>query len=166
MKKWGKTEETGTFISDLDEGELTEIKKQLVQKNTLADAIDNLGIAYYLIMGKGDVEKNIQDSLSVKEDLFEAILGAIALDSNWDIEALQEGHLKGVVLDVFETEPLPETSPLWNMENILITPHIAGPSFGGNAEVQDMIWNICMENLERYVNGKELKNIVRLKDGY
>ena len=82
------------------------------------------------------------------------------------IRALQEGHLKGVVLDVFETEPLPETSPLWNMENILITPHIAGPSFGGNAEVQDMIWNICMENLERYVNGKELKNIVRLKDGY
>ena len=90
MKKWGKTEETGTFISDLDEGELTEIKKQLVQKNTLADAIDNLGIAYYLIMGKGDVEKNIQDSLSVKEDLFEAILGAIALDSNWDMEALQD----------------------------------------------------------------------------
>lgn len=44
-EKWGKTEETGTFISDLDEGELTEIKKQLVQKNTLADAIDNLGMA-------------------------------------------------------------------------------------------------------------------------
>ena len=82
------------------------------------------------------------------------------------IRVLEEGRLKGVVLDVFETEPLPETSPLWNMENILITPHIAGPSFGGNAEVQDMIWNICMENLERYVNGKELKNIVRLKDGY
>ena len=82
------------------------------------------------------------------------------------IRALQEGHLKGVVLDVFETEPLPETSPLWNMENILITPHIAGPSFGGNAEVQDMIWNICMENLDRYVNGKELKNIVRLNEGY
>ena len=40
-EKRGKTEETGTFISDLDEGELTEIKKQLVQKNTLADAIDN-----------------------------------------------------------------------------------------------------------------------------
>ena len=79
-EKRGKTEETGTFISDLDEGELTEIKKQLVQKNTLADAIDNLGIAYYLIMGKGDVEKNIQDSLSVKEDLFEAILGAIYMN--------------------------------------------------------------------------------------
>ena len=77
-----------------------------------------------------------------------------------------EARTMEFILDVFETEPLPETSPLWNMENILITPHIAGPSFGGNAEVQDMIWNICMENLERYVNGKELKNIVRLKDGY
>lgn len=82
------------------------------------------------------------------------------------LKVLEEGHLKGVILDVFETEPLPETSLLWNMENVLITPHIAGPSFGGNAEVQDMIWNICMENLERYLNGKELKNIVRLKDGY
>ena len=82
------------------------------------------------------------------------------------LRVLEEGHLKGAVLDVFETEPLPETSPLWNMENVLITPHIAGPSFGGNAEVQDMIWNICMENLERYLNGKELKNIVRLMDGY
>ena len=82
------------------------------------------------------------------------------------LKVLEEGHLKGVILDVFETEPLPETSLLWNMENVLITPHIAGPSFGGNAEVQDMIWNICMENLERYLNGKELKNIVRLKDGH
>ena len=90
LAKMGRIEDTGTFISDLDEGKLTEIKKQLVQKNTLADAIDNLGIAYYLIMGKGDVEKNIQDSPSVKEDLFEAILGAIALDSNWNIEALQD----------------------------------------------------------------------------
>ena len=82
------------------------------------------------------------------------------------IRVLEEGHLKGAILDVFETEPLPSDSPLWEMEQVILTPHIAGPSFGGNAEVQDMIWNICMENLERYVKGKELKNIVRLKDGY
>ena len=82
------------------------------------------------------------------------------------IRVLEEDRLKGVVLDVFETEPLPETSPLWNMENVFITPHIAGPSFGGNAEVQDMIWNICMENMERYLNGEKLKNIVRMMEGY
>lgn len=89
-EKWGRIEETGTFISDLDEGELTEIKKQLVQKTTLADAIDNLGVADFLIMGNGDTERNIQESTSVKEDLFEAILGAITLDSNWNIEVLQD----------------------------------------------------------------------------
>lgn len=82
------------------------------------------------------------------------------------IRALQENHLKGAVLDVFETEPLPSDSPLWEMDQVILTPHIAGPSFGGNTEVQDMIWNICMKNLERYLNGKELKNIVRLNEGY
>lgn len=63
------------------------------------------------------------------------------------IRVLQEGHLKGAVLDVFETEPLSSNSPLWEMNQVIITPHIAGPSFGGNTEVRDMIWNICMENL-------------------
>lgn len=104
---------------------------------------------------------------SMKKDAILVNVGRGSLIPTEDlIRVLEEGHIKGAVLDVFEIEPLPETSPLWNMENVLITPHIAGPSFGGNAEVQDMIWNICMENMERYLNGKKLKNIVRLKDGY
>ena len=88
--RWGVTEETGPFISTKDEGELTNIKSLLVQKATLADAIDNLGVGDFLIMGKGDIEKGVQDTPSVKEDLFEAILGAVALDSNWDIGKLQD----------------------------------------------------------------------------
>ena len=86
----GKTVETGPFISDMDEGKLTELKKQLVQKKTLAEAIDNLGLESFLRMGKGDVENEVQNTASVKEDLFEAILGAIALDSGWDLAALQD----------------------------------------------------------------------------
>ena len=110
---------------------------------------------------------NYERLYSMKKDAILVNVGRGSLIPTEDlIRVLEEGHLKGAVLDVFETEPLPETSPLWNMENVLITPHIAGPSFGGNAEVQDMIWNICMENMERYLNGKKLKNIVRLKDGY
>lgn len=69
-------------------------------------------------------------------------------------------------MDVSETEPLPAESPLWDMKNVIITPHIAGPSFGGNAGVQNMIWKICMENLERYVHGKSLENIVQIEKGY
>lgn len=56
----------------------------------LAKRIDELGFAKFLIMGKGDKKKNVQEEASVKEDLFEAILGAVAIDSNWDIDALQE----------------------------------------------------------------------------
>lgn len=82
------------------------------------------------------------------------------------VVALQDGHLGGAALDVFETEPLAADCPLWDMENVLLTPHIAGPSFGGNADVQHTIWNICMDNLERYLAGKPLKNVVNQSEGY
>lgn len=82
------------------------------------------------------------------------------------VSALQDGHLGGAALDVFETEPLAADCPLWDMENVLLTPHIAGPSFGGNADVQNTIWHICMDNLERYLTGKPLKNVVNRSEGY
>lgn len=81
--------EENTFISGCSEAELTEIKKLLVQKKTLANRIDDMGIACYLRMGNGDALNNMNEENSVKEDLFEAILGAIAIDSNWDMEAMQ-----------------------------------------------------------------------------
>ena len=77
------------FSCEKTEAELTEIKKILVQKKTLANRIDVLGLADYLLMGKGDILQNISEENSVKEDLFEAILGAIAIDSSWNMEALE-----------------------------------------------------------------------------
>ena len=81
--------EENTFICDNTEAELTEMKKLLVQKKTLARRVEQLGIDSFLLMGKGDVLRNINEENSVKEDLFEAILGAVAIDSNWNMEALQ-----------------------------------------------------------------------------
>ena len=78
------------FSCDKNEAELTELKKKLVQKKTLADRITNLDLADYLIMGNGDIQKNINQEMSVKEDLFEAIIGAVALDSDWNMESLQD----------------------------------------------------------------------------
>ena len=66
------------------------------------------------------------------------------------LHVLKEGHLKGVALDVSEIEPLPKASPLWDLPNVFITPHIAGPSFGGNTDVEQAIWNLCFENIERF----------------
>lgn len=72
------------FCCEYTEGQLTELKKSLVKKNTLSDVIDSLQLNQFLIMGKGDLKNNIQNEASVKEDLFEAIIGAVALDCEWD----------------------------------------------------------------------------------
>ena len=82
-------EELNEFACEKTEAQLTEIKKILVQKKTLANRIDIFGVADYLIMGYGDVLQNIKEQNSVKEDLFEAILGAIAIDCNWNMEVLE-----------------------------------------------------------------------------
>lgn len=87
---YNKNEEYDEFVSEYHENKLTELKKKLVEKRALARRIDSLGLAKYLIMGKGDVKNHVNEEDSVKEDLFEAILGAVALDCQWDISELQD----------------------------------------------------------------------------
>lgn len=82
------------------------------------------------------------------------------------ITALKSGKLSGAVLDVFALEPLPESSPLWDMENVLITPHISGPSFGHFPEVERRIAEICADNISRYISGKQLVNVIDRSKGY
>ena len=78
------------------------------------------------------------------------------------IQALQEGWIAGAGLDVFEEEPLPADSPLWDMENVVITPHIAGePPL--HFEIR---FEIFTENLKRYRAGKPLINEVDKERGY
>lgn len=93
-KKYGffanDNENFDVFSCRKNEAELTELKKKLVQKETLADRIHALDLAKYLIMGNGDIQNNINQKTSVKEDLFEAIVGAVALDSDWDMEVIQD----------------------------------------------------------------------------
>ena len=82
------------------------------------------------------------------------------------IKILKHNKIKGAVLDVFETEPVPQSSELWDMENVIITPHIAGPSFRGDEATKDKIWKICFENIESYLCGGTLKNVVDFDRGY
>lgn len=77
------------FCCEYSEGKLTEFKKKLVEKKMLASRIDSLELADYLIMGKGDEHNHIEREASVKEDLFEAIIGAVTLDSEWNWEEIQ-----------------------------------------------------------------------------
>ena len=72
----------------------------------------------------------------------------------------------GAVLDVTDPEPLPPEHPLWKCPNALITPHISGKTFSGLSCKEDALFEICRENLARYLRGEALMNRVDLSTGY
>lgn len=72
------------------------------------------------------------------------------------IEALRSKKLAGAYLDVFASEPLDASSPLWDLDNVIITPHSAGHSLGNESRVVELF----LENLTRLNRGEELKNII------
>lgn len=78
--------------------------------------------------------------------------------------ALQKGKIAGALLDVFEKEPLPEDSPLWYLENVILTPHNAGGFSSPMA--RERIGKIMIGNLERYLKGEPLTNVIDKKTGY
>ncbi len=84
------------------------------------------------------------------------------VDQNALVEALRAKHIAGAVLDVFEEEPLPEDSPLWELPNVILSPHIAGLSQDHSEET----FSFFMENLNRYVEELPLYNQVDLTEGY
>lgn len=73
---------------------------------------------------------------------------------------LAEGHLRGAALDVCDPEPLPEGHLLWSEPRCVITPHVAGGSFGACAGTEERICDICCENLSRWLDGRPLTHVV------
>ncbi len=84
------------------------------------------------------------------------------IDESALARALQEGWLAGAGLDVFETEPLPDDSPLWSMENVIITPHTSG----NTPHYDERALEIFLENLRRYQGGEPLTHLVDKRLGY
>jgi phosphoglycerate dehydrogenase-like enzyme len=72
------------------------------------------------------------------------------------IDACRSGRLGGAALDVFETEPLPEDSPLWDLPNVIVSPHIAARTPLTDRNVTEIFFN----NLARFLNGEPLLNKV------
>ena len=82
-----------------------------------------------------------------------------AVDPDALLDTLRSGRLWGACLDVTEPEPLPADSPLWDQENLLLTPHVAG---GLHLEgPRERIVGIALENLKHYLAGEPLKNRYR-----
>ena len=100
---------------------------------------------------------------AMKESAYLVNVGrGLVVDEPAMIAALQEHKFAGAVLDVFEEEPLPKESPLWSMPNVIISPHVSAAS----AHLMDNIVGLFVENLQRYMEGQALFNVLDVEKGY
>ena len=116
----------------------TPATKQLVSK------------AFFDCMNEGTVFVNVGRGVTVDQDAL--------------VEHLQAGSIAGAVLDVFEVEPLPSESPLWDMPNVVVTPHIAG--WDDDLVNVQALFEIFRANLSHYLAGEELTHVVDRARGY
>jgi phosphoglycerate dehydrogenase-like enzyme len=107
-----------------------------------------LGEAEFAAMKSGAFFVNVGRGATVNE-------GALA-------RALADRRIAGAALDVFGTEPLPQDSPFYKLDNVILSPHVSGfiPSY------DDKCTDLFVENLRRYVNGEPLLNVVDRAKGY
>jgi len=87
--------------------------------------------------------------------------GAI-IDEAALVRALKEGWIAGAALDVFQQEPLSPESELWGLENVIVTPHISG----GTPRYMERAVELFCDNLQRYLAGEPLRNVVDPARGY
>ncbi len=78
------------------------------------------------------------------------------------VDALRAGRLAGAGLDVTDPEPLPPAHPLWQLPNVIITPHVAASS----DRVFGRLLTVAQENLRRYVAGEKMLSVVDPQRGY
>ena len=103
----------------------------------------------------------------MKKDALLVNVGRGTMIVTKDLEQLlEEDFFCGVILDVVDPEPLPETSSLWANPRVLLTPHISGIGFGHDDATEALIWDICRENLRRYAAGEALNHVVDVAAGY
>jgi phosphoglycerate dehydrogenase-like enzyme len=77
-------------------------------------------------------------------------------------EALRNGEIAGAALDVFEKEPLPADHPLWSMENVILTPHVAGYS----PRIHERHLEVVLDNVRRFARGETLRNVVNKREWF
>jgi len=132
------------------------------------DLYEQLGQADYVVIAapltpqtEGLFDKNAFKAMKSTARLINIGRGPIVKTDDL-IAALKAGEIAGAGLDVFEEEPLPENHPLWDMENVIMTAHMAGDFIGWKGALTDQF----LENFDRWSNGEELFNLVDKELGY
>ena len=153
----------------------------IIGVNTNGRAVDDFDDTYSIdeldiVLGKADVviitlphtEKthHLFDKMKLEKMKKHAFLinmsrGAV-IKQNDLIEYLQQGNLGGVALDVFEREPLPKTSKLWDIDRVVITAHNSWIS----EEIGMRRWDMTYDNFKKYISDESLVNQVNIRRGY
>ena len=146
----------GRAIDGFDECfPIDELDQVLSKSDVVVITLPNTEKTYHLF-DKSKLEKMKKDAY-----LLNMSRGAVIKEEDL-IKHLEEGNLGGAALDVFEEEPLPKTSKLWDIDRVVITSH--------NSWISDMIgprrWDMFYENFKKFMNDEELLNIVKIKRGY
>jgi phosphoglycerate dehydrogenase-like enzyme len=138
---------------------------RVVAADRLADVVgeaDYLAIAAPLTSAtRGAISREVISRMKPTAWIMNIARGAI-VDEPAMVEALQARRIGGAALDVFTTEPLPKESPLWALENVIITPHHSGSS----PRAGERTLALFAENLRRYKAGEPLINRVDFEAGY
>jgi phosphoglycerate dehydrogenase-like enzyme len=135
--------------------ELSQIREALPQVDALALACPYTPQTHHLI-GRAEL-----DLLSPSAIIVNVARGAV-IDEAELIRALRSGGIKGAALDVFETEPLPVDSELWELPNVLVSPHSASTVGSENERIVDLF----LDNLHRFLGGMPLRNRFDPDRGY
>lgn len=112
----------------------------------------------YKLFSKEKISKMKKDSVLIN------VGRGTAIDTEALCDALESGKLLGAALDVTDPEPLPKDHRIWGIKNAIITPHVSGNY--NLKETHHRIVKIAVNNLERFIKGEELRNVVNLSTGY
>jgi phosphoglycerate dehydrogenase-like enzyme len=141
------------------------IIQRVVKPDQLNDVLPQADVVFMAAPHTPESDKMIgaeQFGLMKKGAYFIAVSRGKTYDLDALVEALKSGHLAGAGVDVTDPEPLPEGHPLWTLDNVVITPHIAGRSDKDRARMVGTI----KENIRRFVEGQPLINVVDKSKGY
>ena len=138
---------------------------ELFGPGALLDVLARSDIVVLAAPGSDDNENLFDDAAfaaMAPGAIFVNVARGTLVDEPALIRALESGHLAGAAIDVARTEPLPPSDPLWSAPNLLVSPH----SSASAEQYAERAFDLFCENLERYVGGAPLHNVVDLADGY
>jgi phosphoglycerate dehydrogenase-like enzyme len=110
---------------------------------------------------RGLIDEKVFSKMPASSYLIDVSRGGV-VDHGALVEALNDGRLAGAALDVYPVEPLPSSSPLWEMENVILSPHISGST----SRYRELSLDLFVENMQRYLSEQPLLNEFNVERGY